>query len=53
MGYGKSLELTHGMAISVSDQEIMDAKAILDSSGIGCEPASASTLAGIKNLFEK
>ena len=41
------------MVISVSDQEILDAKALIDGSGIGCEPASAATLAGIKQLVEK
>lgn len=49
----KSLNLTNGLAISVSDQEILDAKAMIDSNGIGCEPASASTIAGIKNLIEE
>jgi threonine synthase len=34
----------------VSEQEIADAKAIIGSDGIGCEPASAVTLAGIRNL---
>ena len=48
----RALDLTHGMAVSVSDQEILDAKAIIDSSGIGCEPASASTVAAIKNLVD-
>jgi threonine synthase len=48
-----SLKKTNGLAISVSDQEILDAKAIIDSSGIGCEPASAATLAGIKKLVDE
>ncbi|MHA1983539.1 MAG: threonine synthase [Candidatus Hodarchaeales archaeon] len=48
-----SLTETNGLAISVSDQEILDAKAIIDSSGLGCEPASAATLAGIKNLVDE
>jgi threonine synthase len=34
----------------VSEQEIADAKAIIGSDGIGCEPASAVTLAGIRKL---
>ncbi|MBI4852718.1 MAG: threonine synthase [Acidobacteria bacterium] len=34
----------------VSEQEIADAKAIIGSDGIGSEPASAVTLAGIRNL---
>jgi len=34
----------------VSEQEIADAKAIVGRCGIGCEPASAATLAGIRQL---
>jgi threonine synthase len=34
----------------VTEQEIADAKAIIGLSGLGCEPASAATLAGIRKL---
>jgi threonine synthase len=34
----------------VTEQEIADAKAVIGHSGIGCEPASAATLAGISKL---
>jgi threonine synthase len=34
----------------VTEQEIADAKAIIGQCGIGCEPASAATLAGIRKL---
>jgi threonine synthase len=34
----------------VTEQEIADAKAIIGRCGIGCEPASAATLAGIHKL---
>ncbi len=44
---------TNGVVESVSDQEILDAKAVIDSNGIGCEPASAASLAGVKKLSEK
>jgi threonine synthase len=37
----------------VTDQEIMDAKALIDSAGIGCEPASACSLAGARKLVEQ
>lgn len=43
------LEL-HGQIIAVSEQEIADAKAIIGRDGIGCEPASATTVAGIRKL---
>ena len=37
----------HGVVESVTEQEIADAKAVIGRCGIGCEPASAATLAGI------
>ncbi len=49
----EALKFTRGVATSVSDQSILDAKALIDASGIGCEPASASTLAGIKRLIDE
>ena len=39
-----------GRIISVSEQEIADAKATIGRDGIGCEPGSATTVAGIKKL---
>ena len=46
------LQRTNGVAESVTEQEIADAKAIIGRSGIGCEPASAATLAGIRKLVK-
>ncbi|MCQ6557788.1 threonine synthase [Paenibacillus mendelii] len=45
-----TLNLTHGVTVSVSDFDIMEAKAVIDRSGIGCEPASAASLAGLRKL---
>ena len=39
-----------GVVERVSEQEIADAKAQIGRCGIGCEPASAATLAGIRKL---
>ena len=39
-----------GIVASVSEQQIADAKAVIGRCGIGCEPASAATLAGIRKL---
>lgn len=39
-----------GIVEKATEQEIADAKAIIGKNGIGCEPASAATLAGIKKL---
>jgi threonine synthase len=44
------LQATEGLVEFVTEQEIADAKAVIGHSGIGCEPASASTLAGLKKL---
>jgi threonine synthase len=41
---------TGGRVITVSEQEIADAKAMIGGDGIGCEPASATTVAGIRKL---
>ncbi len=46
----RALRWSDGEVEQVSEQEIADAKAIIGSDGIGCEPASAVTLAGIKKL---
>jgi threonine synthase len=46
----RAIEWTNGVVTQVSDGEIMDAKAQVDAAGIGCEPASASSVAGIKRL---
>lgn len=38
---------TQGIVMEVSDDEIMHAKRMIDRAGLGCEPASAATLAGL------
>ena len=42
----RALEVCHGVVREVSDQEIMDAKAQVGAGGLGCEPASAASVAG-------
>ncbi len=49
----RALEWTKGVVEEVSDQQIMDAKAVIDGAGIGCEPASACSLAGTRKLVER
>lgn len=46
----RGIEWSNGVVEEVTDQEIMDAKAWVDSSGIGAEPASCATVAGAKKL---
>lgn len=41
---------TNGRVLSVSEQEIADAKAVIGRDGVGCEPASATTVAGLRKL---
>ncbi len=46
------IETTNGTVQSVTEQQIADAKAMVGRSGIGCEPASAASLAGLKKLVD-
>ncbi len=46
----RGLRWSEGEVECVSEQEIADAKAMIGRDGIGCEPASAVTLAGIKKM---
>jgi threonine synthase len=39
-----------GTVLAVSDAEIADARAVIGAEGIGCEPASAASLAGLRRL---
>lgn len=49
----RALELTNGCVTAVSDQEILDAKAWVAREGLGCEPASAASVAGLRKLVGK
>jgi threonine synthase len=44
------VEYSGGTVEQTTEQEIADAKAIVGRCGIGCEPASAATLAGLRKL---
>ena len=46
----RAVKWTNGTVLTVSEQEIADARAIIGRDGLGCEPASATTVAGIKRL---
>ncbi len=47
----RALDMCHGVVLAVSDEEIVDAKAQIGAHGLGCEPASAATIAGLKHLL--
>ena len=48
----RSIEATNGVVLEATEDEILDAKATIDAAGIGCEPASACSLAGIRQLVK-
>jgi threonine synthase len=46
----RALDVCNGVVLAVTDEEIVDAKAQVGAYGLGCEPASAATIAGLKHL---
>jgi threonine synthase len=48
----RAMDWTNGWVTEVDEQAIADAKAMVGRDGIGCEPAAATTIAGIKKLVE-
>lgn len=56
VNYEKALfevQTLRGVVAAVTDDEIKAAKSVIDRSGVGCEPASACSLAGIRMLRHK
>jgi threonine synthase len=49
----RALDVCDGVVRKVNDQEILDAKAQVGAGGIGCEPASAASVAGAKLLRQQ
>ena len=49
----RGLRATNGTVISVTDAEILHAKARVDAAGIGAEPASCATVAGVRKLIDQ
>ncbi|MBV9225340.1 MAG: threonine synthase [Acidobacteriaceae bacterium] len=48
----EAIEFTGGLVMDVTDEELGEAKEAIGRDGIGCEPASATTLAGIRKLLQ-
>ena len=46
----RALDLCGGVVREATDQEILDAKAKVGAGGLGCEPASAASVAGARKL---
>ena len=49
----RAIRETDGVVTAVSDDEILEAKAVVDAAGIGCEPASAAGIAGARQLVRE
>jgi len=49
----RSIRETDGVVTTVTDPEILEAKAVIDAAGVGCEPASAASVAGARQLRER
>ncbi len=49
----RALEICNGLVREVPDEHIKDAKAAVGRFGLGCEPASAASVAGLKLLREQ
>lgn len=49
----RAIRDTRGVVTAVSDDDILEAKAVVDAAGIGCEPASAASVAGVRRLVRE
>jgi len=49
----RALEICDGVVREVSDEDILQAKAVVGKYGLGCEPASGASVAGLKLLREQ
>lgn len=49
----RSIRDTQGIVTTVSDEELLEAKAAIDAAGIGCEPASAAAVAGVRRMIRE
>jgi threonine synthase len=49
----RALDVCDGVVRDVTEQEILDAKAQVGAGGLGCEPASAASVAGAKQLVSE
>lgn len=48
----RAIRATDGLCESVTDDQIFEAKSALARDGVGCEPASAASVAGIRKLVQ-
>jgi threonine synthase len=48
-----SIRETEGVVLAVPDEDILAAKAAVDGCGVGCEPASAASVVGVRELVRR
>jgi threonine synthase len=49
----RAIRETNGVVMAIADDAILDAQAVVGSAGIGCEPASAAALAGVRHAVRE
>ena len=49
----RAIQATDGVVESVTDEDIFAAKQVIDRCGVGCEPASAASIAGVRALVAR
>jgi threonine synthase len=49
----RSIRETKGVVLALGDDELLEAKAAVDACGVGCEPASAASVAGVRELVAR
>ncbi len=49
----RALDVMKGLVRQVTDEEILEHKALVGQYGFGCEPASAATVAGLRKLLSE
>ncbi|MGE4286709.1 MAG: threonine synthase [Phycisphaerae bacterium] len=47
----RAIDVCDGVVAEVTDEEIKDCKAMIGKHGLGCEPASAASVAGLRKLL--
>jgi len=46
----RAIAESDGVVTDVRDADILEAKAAIDAAGVGCEPASAASVAGVRRM---
>ncbi|HEX9564861.1 MAG TPA: threonine synthase [Gemmatimonadaceae bacterium] len=49
----RAIRVTNGVVVAVDDEAILDAQAVIGAAGVGCEPASAASVAGVRQAVRE